>query len=165
MALNEFFNMGFFDPSYLWNKKPAVSITVPARAAWEGSDPTPFKKGAFMVKLVALMKIRNDISTNQARQMYEEEHVPLVMTLMPMIRDYRRNYLDRSRPYIPASENWPDFDVVTELWFDSMPDLEAFLTRMREGEDGRLLRADSARFLQAGTTRMFVVDEAVTMRD
>jgi len=109
-----------------------------------------------MAKLVALMKIRPDISLAAAQSLYEEEHVPLVMNLMPMIREYRRNYLT---PSGAASTGWPDFDVITELWFDSTADLESFVRQMRQGEVGRRLRADSARFLVAGTTRLFVVDE------
>ena len=109
-----------------------------------------------MAKLVALMKIRPDICLAAAQSLYEEEHVPLVMNLMPMIREYRRNYLT---PSGAASTGWPDFDVITELWFDSTADLESFVHQMRQGEVGRRLRADSARFLVAGTTRLFVVDE------
>jgi hypothetical protein len=116
-----------------------------------------------MAKLLALMRFRADVGAIEARRMYEEEHVPLVMRLMPMIRDYRRNYLDRAAAHVPATEAWPDFDVITELRFDSASDLETFLVRMREGEEGRQLRADSARFLRAGTTRMFTVDERVAM--
>jgi uncharacterized protein (TIGR02118 family) len=107
------------------------------------------------------MKIREDIDAHEARRMYEEQHVPLVMHLMPMIRDYRRNYLDRTRALMPASGDWPDFDVLTELFFDSDADLGTFLNCMREGEEGRQLRADSARFLEAGTTRVFAVEETV----
>lgn len=112
-----------------------------------------------MAKLIALMKLRKGVSASVARCMYEEEHVPLVMRLMPMIRDYRRNYLDRSNAHIPASESWPDFDIITELWFDNASDLQLFLARMREGGEGRQLCADSARFLAAGTTRVFTVEE------
>lgn len=117
-----------------------------------------------MRKLVALMKIRKDVSFVEARRMYEEEHVPLVMQLMPMIKDYRRNYLSVARAYIPSSEVLPDFDVVTELCFDTASELEAFSNRMRNGEEGRRLREDSRRFLIGGTTRMFDVDEVVTLR-
>ena len=109
-----------------------------------------------MAKLVALMKIRPDIGLAAARSLYEEEHVPLVVNLMPMIREYRRNYLVRSDA---VCSDLPDFDVITELWFDSTGDLESFVHQMRQGEVGRRLRTDSARFLVAGTTRMFVVDE------
>ena len=109
-----------------------------------------------MAKLVALMKLRPDISLAAAQSLYEEEHVPLVMNLMPMIRDYRRNYLTRSDL---AATGGPDFDVITELWFDSPADLESFVHQMRQGAAGHRLRADSARFLVAGTTRLFVVDE------
>jgi hypothetical protein len=77
----------------------------------------------------------------------------------------RRNYLDHAKGQVPGSEVWPDFDVVTELWFDSTSELEAFVTRMRDGEEGRRLRRDSSRFLREGTTRMFEVDETVAMRE
>ncbi len=116
-----------------------------------------------MVKLIALMRLREDIAVSEAQRMYEEEHAPLVVRLMPMIREYRRNYLDHCSAHIPASQVSPDFDMLTELWFDDAVSREAFLTRMREGDEGRQLRADSARFLRAGSTRMLLVEETVTV--
>lgn len=117
-----------------------------------------------MAKLIALMRLRKDIDFREARRLYEEEHVPLVMRLMPMLRDYRRNYLDPASAHIPPGQAAPDFDVVTELWFDSAQDLASFQRQMREGDEGRILRADSARFLIAGTTRTFEADEVATRR-
>ncbi len=118
---------------------------------------------AGMVKLIALMRTREDLSASEIRRMYEEEHVPLVMRLMPMISDYRRNYLHRST--VTEDERArADFDILTELWFDTEADLRSFVAGMRDREEGRQLRADSARFLVAGTTRLFEVDETVTVR-
>ena len=117
-----------------------------------------------MGKLVALMKIRKDISFPEARRMCEEEHVPLVMQVMSMIKDYRRSDLSVSRAYIPSAEVFPDFDGVTELWFDSERELDEFLSQMLNGEQGFRLREDSSRFLAKETTRMFAVDEAITLR-
>ena len=108
------------------------------------------------------MRFRRDILRENARTMYEEEHVPLVMQLMPMIRDYRRNYLDLGASDIHEQENHSDFDVITELWFAQEEDRNSFLNRMRSGDEGRRLRKDSQRFLQAGTTRMFLVHESIT---
>jgi EthD domain len=112
-----------------------------------------------MSKLVALMQLRPDIKFDAARRIYECEHVPLVLRLMPMIREYRRNYLVGSDF---DSVRRPDFQVIAELWFDSTSHLEEFVQQMRYGEAGRRLRDDSARFLLRGTTRMFVVDETAS---
>jgi hypothetical protein len=100
-----------------------------------------------MRKLMALMRIRKDISFTEARRMYEEEHVQLVMQLMPMIKDYRRSYLSVSSAYIPGTEVFPDFDVVIELWFDSERELDEVLSQSLNGEQGLRLREDSSRFL------------------
>ncbi len=114
-----------------------------------------------MLKVIALMRLRRDILRENAKKIYEEEHVPLVMQLMPMIRDYRRNYLDLGVSEI-QEDHHSDFDVITELWFAQEEDRNSFLNRMRSGDEGRRLRKDSQRFLQAGTTRMFLVQESIT---
>jgi hypothetical protein len=71
-----------------------------------------------MVKLVALMKIRKDIGTEEAKRMYEEEHVPLVLKSMPMVQDYRRSYLSDTDPLTarsprPISTLLPNFGSIT----------------------------------------------------
>lgn len=113
-------------------------------------------------KLIALMRARSDLPPSVVRALYEDEHAPLVMRLMPMIRDYRRNYLDRQSTVLAPGAAWPDFDIVTELWFDDVAGLEAFQHAMAEGPEGKALRADSARFLVRGATRVLCVDEEVT---
>jgi uncharacterized protein (TIGR02118 family) len=113
-------------------------------------------------KPIALMRARSDLAPGAVRALYEDEHAPLVMRLMPMIRDYRRNYIDLQATALVPGAAWPDFDIVTELWFDDVAGLEAFLLAMAEGPEGQALRADSARFLVRGATRMLRVDEEVT---
>ena len=112
-----------------------------------------------MAKLVALMKIRPDISLAAAQSLYEEEHVPLVMNLMPMIREYRRNYLARAAA---ASTGSPDFDVITELWFENRAGYERMLADHENPEVSGAIARDEENCFDRSKTRFFVVEEAET---
>lgn len=113
-----------------------------------------------MIKLIGLMRAKPDLPLAELKRMYEEEHVPLVLELMPMVKGYRRNYLSGSADCRPFDTRVVGFDVLTELWLDSDADVADFRRRMLEGEEGRRLRSDSARFLQRGTTRLLRVEES-----
>ncbi len=113
-------------------------------------------------KLLALTRVRGDLLPDVARALYKHEHAPLVMRLMPMIRDYRRIYIDRQPTALTPGQAWPDFDIITELGFDDVAGLEAFLLAMADRPEGQALRADSARFPVRGATRVLRVYEEVT---
>ncbi len=113
-----------------------------------------------MIKLIGLMRAKPELPLTELTRIYEEEHVPLVLKLMPMVKAYRRNYLSGSADCRPFDTRAVGFDVLTELWFDNDEDVATFRRKMIEGEEGRRLRADSARFLQIGTTRLLRVEES-----
>jgi uncharacterized protein (TIGR02118 family) len=116
-----------------------------------------------MHKLISIVHFRKDLAAEEARRMYEEEHAPLVLRLMPMIHDYRRNYV--SRPAGGASSPAPvEFDVLTELWFKGAEELAAFRSELR-GEKGERMREDSRRFLAGERTVTFGVEEVASTRE
>ena len=48
-----------------------------------------------MIKLLATMAAKEGLSLADFRDHYEIQHAPLALKLFPMIRGYRRNYLER----------------------------------------------------------------------
>ena len=114
-----------------------------------------------MPKLIALISKQDSISREAFRTYYETHHAPLVSRLLPMIGRYTRSYLPEE-PRVPGNRGDADFDVLTELWFDSDADLAAFWRRIREPEVAAAIRADEANFLVSERTQMYEVAETAT---
>ena len=111
-----------------------------------------------MLKLVALITAKPEISRADFIRHYETTHAPLVQSLLPMIAEYRRSYVDSSA----ASGAEPlslGFDMMTELWFEDQDALDAFWIRIRTPEVIAQIRGDEAHFLISEATQLFQVDE------
>ncbi|MFG1461620.1 EthD domain-containing protein [Xanthobacter sp. DSM 24535] len=92
---------------------------------------------------------------------YENNHIPLILSLAPAPPIYKRCYIVHGEKLTEGSASI-DFDVMTELGF---PDREAFLAWIGKlfGPDaGEQVAADEARFLDRSQTRAYVVDERIT---
>ncbi len=109
-----------------------------------------------MVKGIALLKRKPGLSPEEFRRHYEEVHAPLIRRLVPSIRKYVRNYVT-VRPFPPAAGQ-PEFDCVTEQWFDSMEGFQEMMAAM-SGEAGRAIRADERTFLDRGQTVYLIAEE------
>jgi len=118
----------------------------------------PTNKAA--VKVVALISALPDISRDDFIAYYEANHVPLVRRLLPTIGDYRRNYVE-PQPINRPGEPSPGFDVITELWFETEDDYQAFRRTVSDPEVVAQIRADEANFLVSARTRMHVVREHI----
>lgn len=68
-------------------------------------------------KILLFMKKRADISTEQFRDYYENNHAPLCEKYSTAVTRYIRRYIDpQPHPETGAFED--GWDVITELWFD-----------------------------------------------
>ena len=115
-----------------------------------------------MPKLIALISKQPRLSPEAFQKYYEANHAPLIWRLLPTIARYTRSYLS-AEPENPKRTGLANFDVLTELWFDTGSDLEAFWKRISEPEVIAAIRADEAHFLISDRTVMYRVDEAVTV--
>lgn len=110
-------------------------------------------------KSVALLRRRADLTREAFITYYEEHHAPLVLSLLPGIVDYRRNYADFEGAFVSGGAAPFDFDVVTELWFaDRDAYARAMAVATREDVAGRIAE-DEENFLDRTGTRMFMVEE------
>jgi len=109
-----------------------------------------------MVKAIFLLKRNLGLTPAEFRQQYEEVHVPLEMSLLPNIRRSVRNYITTN--IIPADAEEPDFDCITELWFDDMEGFQAMMDA-GDGEAGQALRHSAQVFVDGTKTVHFLVEE------
>jgi EthD domain len=108
-------------------------------------------------KVFAYLTKREGTTTDALIDYYENHHVPLVLSLAPVPRVYKRNYVvggDAANLESPAIE----FDVVTEMVWDDRAGFENWITRLGVPA----IAEDEARFLDRAKTRAYVIDEHVS---
>lgn len=105
-----------------------------------------------MLKMIALLKRRDDVTPEQFVQHWLEVHGPLARTV-PQIRRYVQSHIlsTSSRPDIPDIP--VEADGIAELWFDDAAALE----EAAGTEAMQRLLADGATFI--GEIKTFLVSE------
>ena len=107
-----------------------------------------------MFKVFAYMSKRPGMTSDAFIDYYENHHVPLVLSLAPLPRVYKRNYVvrgDAANLESPAI----DFDGVTELAWDDRAGFEDWIARLGVPA----IAEDEARFLDRAKTTAYVIDE------
>lgn len=119
-----------------------------------------------MIKLVCFFKRKLGMSLEEFRDYYENNHVPLIRSLLPLAEDYRRNYLQPGGIFTPAHlanpAAAPDFDVITEVWYRDRDAFEAMNRAFEDPAIGDAIREDEERFMNRDEMVMFLVDEECT---
>jgi len=112
-----------------------------------------------MLKMIALMRRRPDLSHSQFVDYYESQHAPLAHSLFEFER-YERNFIVPATLTGGAGERVPPFpyDVVTELYFRDRDHLEAMGREIANTDKGVLLTRDEERFLDRTSITAFLVD-------
>jgi uncharacterized protein (TIGR02118 family) len=109
-----------------------------------------------MVKVIALIKRKPGLSREDFRRHYEEVHAPLILKHSAGLKKYVRNHI-----IVPAGTEEPEFDCITELWYDSMEDYKASIAVWRT-EAGQVIRDDEDSFLDRSKLAFFIVEENVS---
>ena len=107
-----------------------------------------------MIKVLVQISKRKDISMDAFIRYYEENHVPLVNTLLPYYAGYRRNYLIEPI-YPPQSPD--DYHAITELLFADEAAYRDWGEALRNDATVARIRADEANFVDSAVTRMWRV--------
>ncbi|MFC1999717.1 EthD domain-containing protein [Chloroflexota bacterium] len=110
-----------------------------------------------MIKRMTLLKRKPGLSREELRKQYEEVHVPLLLNLLPTIRKLVRNYIAPTN-VIPTSTEEPEFDCITEIWFDDMEGYQAMMDAMA-GDAGQAIRHSAQVFVDGATSVNFLVEE------
>jgi len=112
-----------------------------------------------MTKSIALLRRRADLSREAFIDYYERQHAPLILSLLPGIVEYRRNFALFDGAYVNPGAAPFDFDVITELRF---ADYDAAMAVATRPDVAGRIAADEENFLDRSATRMFLVEERVS---
>ena len=115
-----------------------------------------------MVKGIVLVKRKPGLTLEEFRQQYEEVQVPLTLSLFHTIRRYVRNYVTTIA--FPPGVEEPEFDCITELWFDNMEDFQAMMDETG-GAAVRAMAHSQKVFLDGAKTVYFLVEEVESQID
>lgn len=105
-----------------------------------------------MLKLLAFITAKPELSRDEFIDYYEHHHVPLVRRLLPMVGEYRRSYVTPELQLRAGPEL--DYDVMTELLFANQAALDDFWRTIQRPEVIAAIREDEANFLVSERTRM-----------
>lgn len=121
---------------------------------------------------------RPDLSPEEFKDYYENVHIPLAQRLCPGTwpTKFTRQYLaritrkgfggpnnpDRPPLLLRGDAHVIDYDVVSEMTFDSEPAFQAFYKKVYEKDVAAKLAADETKFLELNKTRIVVVGETIS---
>lgn len=122
-----------------------------------------------MIKQTALLKSRPGMDRDAFIRRYEQGHAPLVDRLLPYHGRYRRNYvipgslvkLDHIAQPPPA----PEFDVITQIWYQDQAKLDALSRALAETGAGKELAEDEQALFDRTWMVMFATEEHETPPD
>jgi uncharacterized protein (TIGR02118 family) len=117
-----------------------------------------------MVKLVYIVRRREDVPEREFHAYWLEKHGPLVRKLAKAIRARKYVQSHTVAPHIGARiaesrQMGEGFDGITEVWWDSLDELEAGTATPEGREAARLLLEDEARFIDFKRSFIFLTQE------
>lgn len=107
-----------------------------------------------MVKAIVLIKWKTGVSQEECARHYEKVHGPLAVKCFPTMKRYVQNHVIAP----PGVE--PEFDVMSEFWYDDMEGYQAAIDFWRS-EAGQVILDDEESFMDRGKTVAFLVEEKV----
>jgi len=109
-----------------------------------------------MIKAIVLFKRKAGLSLAEFREHYEGVYVPLTLGLFSTIRKSVRNYIIPNTTPPGAAE--PDFDCITEVWFDDIEGYQAMID-ISAGDAGQAVIHCQKVFLDETKTVYSFVEE------
>ena len=117
-----------------------------------------------MIKLVYVVRRRSDVSPEEFRRYWLEEHGPLVKSIAP--EHGSRRYVQSHTIDTPLNDALvsirgmsPWYEGITEIWSDSLEAIQATLA----SEDGQRafgrLGEDEAKFIDIANSTIFLTEE------
>ena len=112
-----------------------------------------------MIKIVALIKRRPDLTLEEFCSYYEHHHAPLfARAIPPELADAITHYVQNHAVRLGGSTTDPPYDCVTEIGFGDLIGMKLW-TSWYLGEEGTVLRDDEEKFMDVGRRVVIVTDE------
>ena len=111
-----------------------------------------------MFKMIALLKRKSGITTEEFIDLYEQGHSKFAVRFLPKVRRYERRYIRDIANPVTGVDDAPAFDVVTEVWWDNRADFEAAMAVVGSPENAKLFEEDEEKLFDRPAMRIFVVE-------
>jgi hypothetical protein len=113
-----------------------------------------------MLKVFLLLKRKPGLTMEEFIDHYENVHAPLGLKHVKNIKHYERHYL-RPGPYPLGGEvGEPEYDVITELWYDDIDSFNEKNELMQLNLEGlAAINADEETFLDRTKNRLVFVED------
>ncbi|NJP15542.1 MULTISPECIES: EthD domain-containing protein [Streptomyces] len=111
-----------------------------------------------MIKFVFMINRLDGMTTEEFVEHHRNRHAPL-FTSIPEARWYVRKYTV-SHPVPAEGYPSPAYDGITEIWFDSWADHDAFFTSKNYTE---LVNPDESTFIDMKSVAVMVTEEKVVI--
>jgi uncharacterized protein (TIGR02118 family) len=117
-----------------------------------------------MIKLVFVIRRREDIPQEEFHRYWLEDHGPLARRLVEPLGARRYVQAHTVAPELNAQlaatrDTSEAFDGLAEIWWDSLDDLVAAFTSEEGQQAGQALMEDEAKFIDFGRSSLFVAEE------
>ncbi len=112
-----------------------------------------------MVKVIGIFKKRSDISNEEFRNHYENNHSHLFDPYLedPGVKKYARRYLKPIAAAITGEVHDAGYDVIMEVWCDEEW-YERFFVDQPPEEFRNMIAEDEERFLDRDSMQLYVED-------
>ena len=115
-----------------------------------------------MIKIVALIPRRADLTLEAFREYYEHRHAPLFRRVIPPeVSDAITHYVQNHAVSLGTAGTDAAYDCVTEIGFDDLDGMRAW-SRWYLGDEGKVLRDDEEHFMDP-RRRVVIVTEVVDL--
>lgn len=106
-----------------------------------------------MIRVLALLARRPDISREAFREHYETVHAPLALTVLDGVAHYVRDHITQV-----LGEAEPRFDVLSEFGYEDAAALAAMAKRLASEELGDPIRRDELQFMDKPRNAFFSLE-------
>lgn len=111
-----------------------------------------------MFKTVAMFKRKSGMSIEDFREYYESKHSQMAR-YVPQLRKYQRTYLEAFREPFTGVVVEPEFDVITEMWYDDRASFEESMAVIAEPGLKAKFEEDEERFFDRSKNRFMLAVE------
>jgi len=112
-----------------------------------------------VIKIVALIKRRPDLTLEAFRDYYEHQHAPLFRRVIPReVADAITHYVQNHAVQLGSGATDPPYDCVTEIGFDDLDGMRLW-SRWYLGDEGTVLRDDEEHFMDTRQRIVIVTEE------
>lgn len=112
-----------------------------------------------MIKVLAFLKKRPDMTTEEFKKQYENGHAVFSVPHIPSATKYVRRYVEPVVKPLTGEISEQAFDAVTEIWFETREDYEKDFGRIAEPEIMALFLEDEDKVFANHDHNIMIVTE------